>query len=163
MRFNRRLVAFAGVAALGLGVEDLHAQTATQTVRFSVVPISRVAISGSAGPIVVSTANPGSPPTSASMGGTSYAITTNESNQKIAAALDAPMPGGVSLAVALGAPAGAASQGSMTLNTASADLVTGITGVSAASLPIVYTLSASASATVAPGTRTVTYTIMAGQ
>lgn len=163
MRINLGVVALAGVMAFGFGVESARAQTATQSVSFSVVPISRVAVSGTLAPIVVRTANAGSAPTSASMGGTSYAITTNEANQKISAALDAPMPSGVSLAVSLAAPSGAASAGSMTLSTASSTVVTGITGVSATSLPIVYTLSASSTAVVAPGTRTVTYTIAAGQ
>ena len=163
MRFSRQIVAFAGIMALGSGFETLQAQTATQTVTFSVVPINRVAVSGSAGPIVVSTATAGSAPTSASMGGSSYAITTNETNQKISAALDQPMPAGVSLAVALGAPSGASSTGSMLLSTASADVVTGISSVSASALPIVYTLSATATAPVAPGTRTVTFTVSAGQ
>ena len=163
MRITRRMAALAGILALGSRIESLLAQTATQTVTFSVVPVSRVAVSGSAGPIVVSTASAGSAPTSASMGGTSYAITTNETNQKISAALDQPMPSGVSLAVALSAPSGASSTGSMTLSTASADVVTGISSVSASALPIVYTLSATATAAVAPGTRTVTFTISAGQ
>jgi hypothetical protein len=163
MRINRLIVVVSGAVALGLCAERVQAQTATQTVTFRVVPISRIAVSAPAGPIVVSTANPGSAPTSASMGGTSYAISTNETNQKITAALDAPMPNGVSLAISLAAPAGAASVGSTTLSTASADVVTGISTVSAASLPIVYTLSAASNASVAPGTRTVTFTIAAGQ
>jgi hypothetical protein len=163
MRITRLVIALTGALALGLCAERVHAQTATQTVTFRVVPISRIAISAPVGPIVVSTASAGSAPTSASMGGTTYAISTNEVNQKISAALDAPMPNGVSLAVSLAAPAGAASIGATTLSTASADVVTGISTVSAASLPIVYTLSASASAPVAPGTRTVTFTIAAGQ
>ncbi|MEP6732488.1 MAG: hypothetical protein ABJE10_17715 [bacterium] len=162
MQNTLKIVALT-VLALGLGVEGAGAQTATQTVTFSVVPISRVAFSGTAGPITVTTANPGSAPTSASMGGTSYAITTNETNQRISASLNSPMPAGVTLAVSLAAPAGASSMGSMTLGTASADVVTGISLVNASALPIVYTLSASANAPVAPGTRTVTYTISAGQ
>jgi hypothetical protein len=97
------------------------------------------------------------------MGGSSYGITTNEKNQKITAAIDTPMPSGMTLAVALGAPAGGTSAGSRTLGTASADVVTGISMVSASALPIVYTLSASSTAPVAPGSRTVTFTIAAGQ
>jgi hypothetical protein len=159
----RLVIAPAQVLALGLAFNGLQAQTATQAVGFRVVPISRAIVSGPAGPLVVSTAIAGSAPTSASMGGTSYAITTNESNQKISAALDAPMPSGVSLAVALAPPAGAASIGSIPLGTTSSDLVTGISAVNAVALPIVYTLSATATAPIAPGTRTVTFTIMAGQ
>ena len=162
MRFYRLDAAFAGVLALGLVSESPLAQTATQTVTFSVVSMSRASVSGTASPIIVRTATASGAPTSASMGGTSYAITTNESNQKIAASLDEPMPSGLSLAVSLAAPAGAASAGTTNLGTASADVVTGISGVSAMALPIVYTLSASADASLAPRKRLVTFTITAG-
>lgn len=162
MRFYRLDAAFAGVLALGLVSESPLAQTATQTVTFSVVSMSRAAVSGTASPIIVRMATASGAPTSASVGGTSYAITTNESNQKIAASLDEPMPSGVSLAVSLAAPAGAASAGSKNLGIASADVVTGISGVSAMALPIVYTLSATAGAPVAPRKRVVTFTITAG-
>ena len=162
MRINRRVIALTGVLTIGAAFGAV-AQTATQVVHFQVIPISHVAVSGSAGPIVVMSAVPGSAPTSASMGGSSYGITTNETNQKITAALDAPMPAGMTLAVALAAPAGAASAGTRTLGTAAADVVTGISTVSASALPIVYTVSASASAPVAPGSRIVTFTIAAGQ
>jgi hypothetical protein len=42
-------------------------------------------------------------------------------------------------------------------------VVTGISTLSATALPIVYTLNASPTASVASGTRLVTYTITAGQ
>ena len=163
MQFNRLTAAFAGILALGIGSESILAQTAIQTVTFSVVSMSRVAVSGPASPIIVRTATASRAPASAAGRGASYTITTNESNQKIAASLDAPMPSGVSLAVSLAAPAGAVSAGSTDLGTASADLVTGISGVSATALPIVYTLSASADTAVAPRKRVVTFTITAGQ
>ena len=162
MRHDRRIVALAGALMLGVA-GGAESQTATQTVFFRVIPISRIAVSGTAGPLVVGVAAPGSQPTTASMGGTSYGITTNETNQKITAAIDAPMPVGMTLAVALCAPAGASSAGSTTLGTASTDLVTGISTVSANALPIVYTLSATATAPVAAASRTVTFTIAAGQ
>ena len=136
MRFYRLDAAFAGVLALGLVSESPLAQTATQTVTFSVVSMSRAAVSGTTSPIMVRTAIVSRAPTSASVSGTSFAITTNESNQKIAASLDEPMPSGVSLAVALAAPAGAASAGRTNLGTVSADVVTGISGVSAMALRI---------------------------
>ena len=97
--------------------------------------------------------------TTAAVAGSSYGITTNEVNQKITASLDAPLPRGVSLSVSLGAPAGAKSKGTKALGTASADVVTGITAVSASELPITYTLSGSAEKC---GPRVVTYTITSG-
>lgn len=163
MQFNRLTAAFAGTLVLGLVAESLLAQTARQTVTFRVVPMSRVAVSGPASPVIVGTATASRALDRAPGRGASYTITTNESNQKIAASLDAPMPSGVSLAVSLAAPAGAVSAGSTDLGTASADVVTGISGVSATALPIVYTLSASADTAVAPRKRVVTFTITAGQ
>ena len=144
MRFHQRAVVFTGVLALGIVASTLSAQVAIQTVTFSVVSTSRAAISGTSSPMIVRSATGSRAPTSASVGGSTYAITTNEANQKIAASLDQPMPSGVVLAVSLQAPAGAASLGRKNLGTASADVVTGITAVSAVALPIVYSLSANA-------------------
>jgi hypothetical protein len=146
-----------------LGTSAAHAQTAMQTVTFRVNAISEIAVSGSPAPITVDAPRTGSPLTSATVGGTSYAITTNEGNQKISVALDHAMPNGVSLAVALGAPEGSASRGSVSLGTRAADVVTQIPSGSARGLPIVYTLNATPAARQgASGTRIVTYTISAG-
>ena len=162
MRYIRLAAVFAGLFFHGLVPEKLLAQTATQTVTFSVRPTSRTIVSGTARPIIVRTTTAGRVLTSASDGGTSYGITTNESNQKISASLDAPMPHGVVLAVSLAAPDGAASVGQTDIGTASADVVTGISSVNATALPIVYTLSVRAHARVASQRRVVTYTITAG-
>ena len=161
MRFHQLAVAFTGVLALG-SATSLSAQVATQTVTFSVVSTSRAAISGTASPMMVRSATGSRAPTSASVGGSTYAITTNESNQKIAVSLDRPMPTGVALSVSLQAPAGAASLGRKNLRTASVDVVTGISAVSSAALPIVYSLSANADVDSAPRNRVVTFTITAG-
>ena len=139
-----------------------QAQTATQTVTFRVNAISEIAVSGSPAPMVMD-APRGGGETNVTMGGTSYAITTNEGNQKIVVALDRAMPTGVSLAVLLGAPSGGASHGSVALSTRATDAVSSIPAGSARALPIVYTLSATDAARQgASGTRIVTYTIAAG-
>jgi hypothetical protein len=159
--------AFGSVSAVAamvviVGVNEARAQSATQIVTFRVNPISEIAVSGSPAPIAVD-APRGSATSSATMGGTSYAITTNEGNQKISVALDRMMPNGVSLAVALGAPEGGASTGSVAIGTRATDVVTHIPEGAARGLPIVYTLSASSAARRgASGTRIVTYTISAG-
>ena len=163
MRFHRLVVSSAGLLALTLGAGRLQAQTATHAVTFSVVPMSRMGLSKSAASLVVKAAIAGRAPTNASVGGSSYAITTNETNQKITAALDLPMPTGLSLSVMLGAPAGAASAGARTLGSSATDVVTGISAVSASALPITYAMSATSAASSASGTRTVTYTITSGQ
>ena len=161
MRITLRTVAFTGVLALCLVSERLSAQTATQTVTFSVVSISRAAVSGLVSPLIMRPAVAGRKSTSGSVGGSTFAIATNEANQKIAASLDMPMPTGVSLAVSLAAPAGGASLGSTNLGIAAADLVTGVPAGNAA-LPITYLLNAKNDAPRPAGNRVVTYTIMSG-
>ena len=161
MRITLRTVALTGFLALGFASERLSAQTATQTVTFSVVSISHAAVSGAVSPIVMRAAVGGLKSTSGSVGGSSFSIATNELNQKIAASLDMPMPSGVSLAVALAAPAGGASLGSTNLGTTPSDLITGVPAGSAA-MPITYMVNARNDATRPASSRVVTYTIMSG-
>lgn len=160
---NLRTVTMAGMLAVGLGLLPLHAQTASQTVTYSVGPASRASLSGSVAPLVLSRPGAGQGRTSASVAATSYAIATNETNQKITASLSKPMPAGTTLGVSLGAPSGAASVGNATLGTSATDLVTGISSVSASDLPMLYTLNAGANAKFQADTRLVTYTITSGQ
>ena len=157
---RRTLVAVAGVA-LNAGIAG--GQQATQVVQFRVNPVSEIAVSGTPAPLVVGSAIAGSAPTSATSSGTTWAISTNESNQKVIASIDAIMPTGLSLEVALAAPAGASSRGLVPLGTSGADVVTGISTVAASALPISYRLSATPSAPVSSAqTRTVTFTIVSG-
>jgi hypothetical protein len=150
--------------ALSLAASSVSgAQTATQVVRFQVTPVSQISVAGTTAPLVINSASPGSAPTSVSAAGGSYAVTTNEANQKITASVNQAMPPGITLEVTLGAPDGAASSGSIALGTAASDVVTGISGVAAPALPIAYRLSATAGASVTtPQSRTVTFTIVAG-
>lgn len=155
----------AGLALFGLALhaDRAFAQTATQVVRFQVNPINQIAVSGSPPQMTISTATAGSAPTSVTANGTSYAITTNEVNQKITASLDQTMPNGVTLEIDLAPPTGAAAVGATPLGTAGVDLVTGITSVSASALPITYRLSATPAVQMAsPASRTVTFTIVSG-
>ena len=139
----------------------LEAQVATQTVTFSVVSSSRAAIASVAAPMTVRMASASRPLSSASVAGSSYAITTNESNQKISASLNEALPSGLSLAVSLSPPAGASSRGATKLGATAADVVTGISAASFSSLPLVYTLTAS-SVPERSNHRIVTYTVTAG-
>jgi hypothetical protein len=158
----QRLVCRVAVISLVLSASAM-AQTATQVVRFQVNAINQLAVTGSPAPLVVNSATAGSEPQAVTNDGTSYGITTNESNQKITASIDQSMPAGVSLAVALAAPTGAFSTGSVELGTAAADVVTGISSVKATSLPITYRLSAAPAAGMsAAAVRTVTFTIVSG-
>lgn len=145
------LAAFAGRASA----------QATQDVSFEVQAISELSFSGSPS-LVISAATAGSAPTSASASAT-YAVTTNETNRKITAQLDADMPAGVTLLVTLAAPAGATSAGAVSLGTTPVDVVTGIGTLNASGLGVSYSLTATSAAGVVPAdTRTVTYTIVAG-
>jgi len=150
------------IATLAIAGEG-RAQTATQVVRFQVTAINQVAVSGSPAPLVINSATAGSAAASITASGTSYAVTTNESNQKITASLDQPLPSDVTLEVILAAPSGALSAGAVPLSTSGADVVTGISSASASALPITYRLSATPTVQMsAPAARVVTFTIVSG-
>lgn len=158
MTFSRCLIA----AALLCGAaRSAAAQAATQTVSFQVDAINQISFTGSPS-LVVNTAAAGAEPTSASAT-VSWAVTTNQSNSKITASMNAGLPAGVTLTVDLAAPAGSVSAGPQALGTTAVDLVTAITQVAQSGLGVTYTLNATAAAGVVPSaTRTVTYTITGG-
>ena len=159
---SRVLAVVVTVTALSAATR-IDAQTATQVVRFQVNAINQIAVSGNPAPLIINSATAGSAPTSVTANGSSYAITTNELNQKITASIDQALPNGVTLDVTLAAPGGAASIGAVSLSTSGADVVTGISSTAASSLPITYRLSAAPSAQMpAPAARTVTFTIVSG-
>jgi hypothetical protein len=160
-RLDRRLVVCIG--ALVGAFSSAPAQSATQVVTFSVIPINRVAVTGAPAPLVINSAVAGQAPTSVSAAGGSYAVTTNEANKKITASVNQALPAGVSLEVSLAAPSGASSPGSVALGTSASDVVTGISSLNAAALPITYRLTAAPTAQVSgAATRTVTFTIVSG-
>lgn len=143
------------------GAAGASAQSAGQTLTFQVDAINQIAFSGNPS-LVINSATAGSAPASATAGAT-WAVTTNQSNAKITASINAAMPANVTLTVALVAPSGATSTGAQPLGTIATDLVTGITQVAQGALAVTYTLSATPTAgVVASTTRTVTYTITGG-
>lgn len=158
-----KIIRFAipAFALVALSAGNAAAQQATQDVSFEVQAINQLAFTGSPS-LVISTATAGSAPTSATANA-SYAITTNESNRKITAAINSNMPSGTTLSVSLAAPSGGSSAGAVSLSTTAQDVVTGVSTANASGLSVTYTLQATAAAgVVAAGTRTVTYTIVAG-
>ncbi|HEY8174163.1 MAG TPA: hypothetical protein VIF32_00595 [Gemmatimonadaceae bacterium] len=158
-----RYVVLASAISMLVVTNDARAQTATQVVRFEVNAINQVAVSGNPAPLVINSATAGNAPAPVTGVGTTYAVTTNESNQKITASIDHALPSGVTLEVTLSAPTGASSVGAVQLTTAGADVVTGISSANASLLPITYRLSATAAAQMsAPEARTVTFTIVSG-
>ena len=152
----------AALALMTLAVAGT-AGAQTQTINFSVAAINQIALSGNTVTLNVTTAVAGGNPTQATDATSTWAVTTNQSGAKVSASLNADMPSGLTLQVALGAPSGAATTGAQTLSSASVDLVTGVSQVAASGLSMNYTLDAALTAgVVAPGTRTVTYTITGG-
>lgn len=158
LNYRRSLTA---VSLLCLCGGAAAAQSATQTLNFQVDAINQIAFTGSPS-LVINTAAAGADPNSVTAAVT-WAVTSNQSNAKITASLNAALPTDVVLRVDLEAPAGATSAGAQALGTTSVDLVTGITRVAQGALGVTYTLSATAAAgVVASTTRTVTYTITGG-
>jgi hypothetical protein len=153
--------ALPALAFVAVSAGTAAAQQATQDVSFEVQAINQLAFTGSPS-LVISTASAGSAPTSATANAT-YAITTNETDRKITAEIESDLPTGVALSVSLAAPSGGTSAGAVQLGTTAQDVVTGISTANASGLNVAYSLSATAAAGVVPaGTRTVTYTIIAG-
>ena len=118
-------------------------------------------VSGSPAKMTVSAAVAGSAPTTVSTAGTSYFLLSSPAigHFAITANINAAMPAGVTLTVALAASKGT-SLGNVTLNTVATNVVTGITGTMFGQ-SIVYTLSATpAAGVVAVQTRTATFTLI---
>lgn len=155
-----RIALFIGVLGMLAAGSALAANTDNQTVTLQVTAINEIAVSGDPAALIVSTATAGSAPTDATDNSTDYDVTTNESNKKITGVLDAAAPANTNLYVALAAPTGASSAGTVELTTSAADLVTGISTLAESNHTITYTFSASiAAGIVASTTRTVTLTL----
>ena len=158
---NARRLA-AAVALVVVAAPLAHAQTATQTVTFTVNAINQIAFLG-APSLTITTAVAGSAPTSVTDATASWAVTTNQTGAKITASIASNMPAGLTLSSSLAAPTGGASAGFLSLSTVAVDLVTGITKLAQGSLGVSYKLDATAAAGVVASTsRVVTYTITGG-
>lgn len=155
------VVGFLGMSSLVSG-EMVHAQTATQTVTFSVVSSSHAVMGTTVLPLMLRTSSTRRAVSSASVGASSYAIATSENNQKISASLNAPMPKGGSLAVSLAAPRGASSAGTTRLRETALDVVTGISAARSDALSLIYTVGDSYAVVESPRVRMVTFTVTAG-
>lgn len=158
-----RFIAATMLVTVASTVASAQTNTATQTVNFSIAGIARLAFTG-APTLAITTAVPGSAPTSVSDASTAtWAVTTNQTGHKVTASINSAMPLNTTLTVSLAAPTGATSTGTQTLSASAVDVVTGITKINQSSLAIVYSLSATALANaVVSDSRTVTYTITGG-
>jgi len=137
--------------------EGKAGNTATQTIRFQILGVNEIAVSGSPALLIAEKGN--RLKSEASDCSTTYSITTNLSNQKITGKIDAPMPAGVTLTVNMVPPNGAAGAGEVVLSNADTDLVTGIYRNGARNLPITYRLSANPQSEIQSAQRTITFTI----
>ena len=166
MSFPKLLLAASSLAIVASAVPSRAAgaqTTATQTVTFAVNAINQVAFSGAPSLIITSATTGGALTSVTSAAGPTWAVTTNQSTAKITASIPTVMPTGLTLSANLTAPSGGTSLGLVALGTTAADVVTGITKVSASSLAVSYQLDATAAAGVVPSsTRVVTYTITGG-
>jgi hypothetical protein len=152
-------VAGAALSLVAGGV--LHAQQATQSVGIEIQSINQIAVTGSPS-LVINTAVAGAQPTQATASA-SYAITTNDTVRKITVEINQNMPNNTLLKITMAPPTGGTSAGAITLSTTPQDAVTGFGMVTGTGLAIGYTLDATVAAgLLAPTTRTVTFTIVAG-
>ena len=152
----------AAVAVAMAGASSASAQTATQTVTFQVTAINQIGVTG-APSLIVNTAVPGNPPSSATSAGNTWAVTCNQTGAKVTASIPSAMPVGLTLSANLAAPAGGTSAGLVALGVVATDMVTGITKLNASSLGLTYQLDATTAAgVVASSTRVVTYTLTGG-
>ncbi len=133
---------------------------ATQTITFSIDPITEISVSGDPTPLSASLASAGSDPSDVTEESTFYSLTTNGCSEKVVVCINAPMPTGTGLCVTVTAPNGATSVGCIDLDGSNQNVVTGITQVSQSNLQISYILQTTAAAGIITSTtRTVTFTL----
>lgn len=130
---------------LGVGGMAMAADSASQTVTYTIPTINELAVSGSPS-LTIEVPEAGSQPSPVTAEA-NYAITTNESDKIITAALASPMPDGTTLAVTLLAPGeGGTVQDKKTLSTTPETVVTGISKLADDTNLITYELTATAEA-----------------
>ncbi len=150
------------LALLLAAAPSAWAQTATQDVTIIVEEIIEIAVSGNV-TLTIDAATAGQDPDDATDNSTTYDLTTNGAGKKITGVLGADYASGISLSIALAAPAGGGtSEGTQALGTTGVDLVTGVANLAETGLGITYTASVTGDAapnTGAGETQTVTFTV----
>jgi hypothetical protein len=139
----------------------IHASNiATQTITFSIDPISEITVSGDPPPLVAQAVSDGGNPANVSDNSTFYAITTNGSSQKITASLSAPMPNGTWLKLMATPPSGATCAGCLDLDINEQNIITGISQIAEGNLQLTYVFRSTAAAGIIPTTsRIVMFTL----
>lgn len=143
--------------ALSATTAFAQSNTATQNVSINVAEIAVIAVTGNIS-MTINAATAGQAPDAATAS-SSYNMTTNGTDKKITAELDAAMPTGLTLNATMAAPTGASSAGKKALSATAVDLVTGISKVRGTGLSLNYEAVATVDAEPDAYTRTVTYTI----
>jgi hypothetical protein len=159
------MTVFVGAFSVAL-FQTAHAQaTATQTLTLAVNAVYKISTSGNPSPLTITSGTAGSDNlTPVTDNSTTYSITQNYGNTvKITANLDAALPAGYTLKVALGSTKGT-SAGSVDISNATSgsavNVVTAIQKGADATQPIAYSFSALASAgTLTSTAKTVTLTL----
>jgi hypothetical protein len=159
MKNSRTMIMSALLVIAAAG--SASAQTATQDLTINIQAINKITVAGGAHTLTINTATAGNAPDDATWT-TSWAITTNQDNMKVTASIGSAMPSGTALVVSLGEPTGATPAGDVSLDNTAKDVVSGISKLNESSLPLTYTVSATAAAGVQSIARTVTYTVTTG-
>lgn len=158
----RTFISIAALILVLIPVSALHAQgTAQQSVSLAVMAVTKIAVSGNPGSLVLSDAVAGSPEMSAEDRSTTYSLTTNLDNMKIVASIDSPMPAGTRLMMNMESVRGLSS-GLVDISSATTpvDVVTGLTKGSESARQIAYVFSADAAVGAVPSqSRTITLTL----
>ena len=129
-----------------MGLQLVNAQSiATQSLTLQVQAVTKIAVSGNPGALIITDAIAGSNLTAVADNSTNYSITTNTDNMKIVGSISAPMPAGTRLMIQLASTRGI-SLGSMDVSNALSpvDLVTGVNKGSDQNKSISYVFSANA-------------------
>ena len=166
MEMKKILIALMVGLAIAVMFESAKAQaSATQTLTLAVNAVYKIATSGNPAPLTISTGTAGSDNlTPVADNSTTYSITQNFGNTvKITANLDAALPAGYTLTMALGSTKGT-SAGSVDISNATSgsavNVVTAIQKGADAAQSINYTFSAHASAgTMSSTSKMVTLTL----
>ncbi|MBI4418831.1 MAG: hypothetical protein HY563_08635, partial [Ignavibacteriales bacterium] len=116
---------------------------AQQTLSLEVKAVTKIAVSGNPGSLILSDAAAGSSLLTVQDQSTSYSVTTNLDNMKIVASIDSPMPLGTRLMMNMGSGKGYSS-GLVDISSATVpvDVVTGITKGGELAQPISYVFAA---------------------
>lgn len=153
---------FAATVVLAFSTDGLYAQgIAQQSVSLEVKAVTKIAVSGNPGSLILSDAVAGASLMSVEDQSTSYSITTNLDDMKIVVSIDSPMPAGTRLMMNVASAKGA-SAGLVDISDATSpvDAVTGISRGSESAQPISYVFAADASVGSVPAqSRTITLTL----